>query len=80
MADSMKLTTVAEGVEEEGQADWLAEARCDYAQGFYWSRPVPLERAREMLAGGGRLAAARKPAAPGGLPSPRRPQVRSTSP
>jgi diguanylate cyclase (GGDEF)-like protein/PAS domain S-box-containing protein len=45
----MSLTTIAEGVEDRRQAEWLARARCDYGQGFLWSQPVPLEQARALL-------------------------------
>ncbi|WP_375230466.1 putative bifunctional diguanylate cyclase/phosphodiesterase [Roseobacter sp. S98] len=36
-------TVVAEGVETRAQYDWLAHNDCDQIQGFYFSRPVPLE-------------------------------------
>jgi diguanylate cyclase (GGDEF)-like protein/PAS domain S-box-containing protein len=77
MSESMSLTTVAEGVEDAEQADWLAGARCRYGQGYYWSRPVPIERARGLLEEQGRAAATPKPAA-GSLPGPRTPQVPAT--
>ena len=34
---------VAEGVETEAQARFLAAHRCDYLQGFYFSRPLDAE-------------------------------------
>ncbi len=74
MSESMSLTTVAEGVEEAEQAHWLADAHCRYGQGYYWSRPVPIERARELLGGGATVATA-KPAGPSSLPLPRQPEV-----
>ncbi len=49
MSSRMNLTTVAEGVEDSGQAAWLTGVRCDYGQGFLWSRPVGLESARALL-------------------------------
>ncbi|MCW2540439.1 MAG: hypothetical protein JWN95_2164 [Frankiales bacterium] len=49
MSHSMNLTTVAEGVEDAEQASWLTEANCTYGQGYLWSKPVPLERAHELL-------------------------------
>jgi diguanylate cyclase (GGDEF)-like protein/PAS domain S-box-containing protein len=52
MSRSMRLTTVAEGVEQPEQAAWLRRARCSMGQGFLWSRPVDLFTAREMLATG----------------------------
>jgi EAL domain-containing protein (putative c-di-GMP-specific phosphodiesterase class I) len=50
MSRSLRLTTVAEGVEQPEQAAWLRAARCSMGQGFLWSRPVDLFAARELLA------------------------------
>ncbi|MEO3935337.1 EAL domain-containing protein [Dermatophilaceae bacterium Soc4.6] len=50
MSQSLQLVTIAEGVEEAGQADWLTAADCSYGQGYLWSRPVPLDQARLLLA------------------------------
>jgi diguanylate cyclase len=41
MAKHINLTIVAEGVETESQLEWLKELECEYAQGYYFSRPVP---------------------------------------
>jgi diguanylate cyclase len=41
MASALRMTTIAEGVETEGQAARLAELHCDRAQGFLYSRPLP---------------------------------------
>lgn len=41
MAHSLSLTVVAEGVEEEAQSCFLQAHACDYAQGYYFSRPMP---------------------------------------
>ena len=60
MAENLRLTTVAEGVEHAAQAEWLGSARCTLGQGFLWSRPVELDVARALLdvgRGGGRHAA-----------------------
>ncbi len=43
MARSLKLKTVAEGVETKEQLAFLARLRCDEYQGYYFSRPVPAE-------------------------------------
>ncbi|MFP5252878.1 MAG: putative bifunctional diguanylate cyclase/phosphodiesterase [Actinomycetes bacterium] len=49
MSRTMRLVTVAEGVELPEQAAWLEEAACTLGQGFLWSRPVELDRARVLL-------------------------------
>ena len=49
MSHSMKLTTVAEGVEVAEQAAWLRKVRCPIGQGYYWSRPVDLAGVHELL-------------------------------
>jgi EAL domain-containing protein (putative c-di-GMP-specific phosphodiesterase class I) len=40
MAHSLQLTVVAEGVETQGQLDFLRRQRCDTIQGYYFSRPL----------------------------------------
>jgi diguanylate cyclase (GGDEF)-like protein len=49
MAHSMGITVVAEGVERAEQLQKLRELRCDMAQGFYFSEPLPIE-ALELVA------------------------------
>lgn len=51
MAHSLGLNVVAEGVEEAAQHEHLRQQNCDYAQGYYFSRPLPLESFGELLAG-----------------------------
>jgi diguanylate cyclase (GGDEF)-like protein len=46
LAHALGLQVVAEGVETERQLDILRGMRCDYAQGFLFSRPVPAEELR----------------------------------
>jgi PAS domain S-box-containing protein/diguanylate cyclase (GGDEF)-like protein len=41
MAQGLRLTVVAEGVETAGQLALLAEQGCDQMQGYYFSKPVP---------------------------------------
>ncbi|WP_299443087.1 bifunctional diguanylate cyclase/phosphodiesterase [uncultured Phycicoccus sp.] len=49
MSRSLRLLTIAEGIETEEQATWLAERGCVRGQGYLWSRPVPLADARAQL-------------------------------
>ena len=41
MAQQLNLKIVAEGVESSAELDYLKSRRCDYFQGYYFSRPVP---------------------------------------
>lgn len=41
LADSLKLTTIVEGIEDADTAALLAAAGCTQAQGFLWSPAVP---------------------------------------
>ena len=49
MAQILQLEVVAEGVESEGQADYLKNINCDKAQGYLYSRPVPSQEAYELI-------------------------------
>lgn len=44
MAKNLGMRTIAEGVETEAQARILKAAGCDFAQGFYFDRPMTGER------------------------------------
>lgn len=39
----LNLSIVAEGIETEEQLDWLRENNCPIGQGFFFSKPLPLE-------------------------------------
>jgi diguanylate cyclase (GGDEF)-like protein/PAS domain S-box-containing protein len=49
---NLELQTIAEGVEDTGQAEWLLAAGCDLGQGFVWSRPIDLAALRTVLRDG----------------------------
>lgn len=53
IADTLGLYVVGEGVETAEQHRLLAEAGCQYGQGFLYSRPVPVEEAEALLAADG---------------------------
>lgn len=43
LATALKLSTVAEGIETEAQAHRVRDAGCQYAQGFLYARPAPID-------------------------------------
>lgn len=49
MAHGLGLKVVAEGVETDGQLEHLRNQGCEFAQGYYFSKPVPPEHITEML-------------------------------
>ncbi len=52
LAQAMNFTSVAEGVENDQQADFLRERRCDYFQGYLFSKPLPIDELDRLLNGG----------------------------
>ena len=44
MAHSLKLDTVAEGIEQQHQADWLRQRGVTHGQGFLYSKPLTARR------------------------------------
>ena len=42
MAHQLKMKVVAEGVETREQVSFLASEQCEFAQGYHFSKPVPL--------------------------------------
>ena len=49
MAKELRLTTVAEGVEDKHQSDLLKSMGCDIVQGFYYARPMPENQYEALL-------------------------------
>jgi EAL domain-containing protein (putative c-di-GMP-specific phosphodiesterase class I) len=49
MAHALHLKVVAEGVETDAQRQFLAANGCDEMQGYYFSRPVPVEEFTRLL-------------------------------
>ena len=49
LAHNLGHTVTAEGVEDRTQLDFLVRHRCDYAQGYLFSRPLSATRFEEFL-------------------------------
>jgi EAL domain-containing protein (putative c-di-GMP-specific phosphodiesterase class I) len=49
MANSLRLNVIAEGVETAEQLAILRKLRCEYAQGYYFSKPVSADEAEALL-------------------------------
>lgn len=50
MADKMGLEVLVEGVETVEQFSYLTQCHCDYFQGYYFARPMPLDALSAFLA------------------------------
>jgi EAL domain-containing protein (putative c-di-GMP-specific phosphodiesterase class I) len=46
----MKTNVVAEGIEDERQADELLRFGCTHAQGYLFSKPLPVRAAEAVIA------------------------------
>lgn len=49
LGHSLGLEIIAEGVEEQGQANYLRSLHCDVMQGYFVSRPLPAAAMAEFL-------------------------------
>ena len=58
MAHKLKMSVVAEGVETDAQREFLLNHDCEYAQGYLFGKPMPLQMMRSLLARGDAPAAA----------------------
>jgi len=58
MAKSLKLKTIAEGAETRAQLAFLKRNGCDAIQGYYFSRPLPVEEVVAFLSQGKTLETA----------------------
>ncbi|MEW5757353.1 MAG: EAL domain-containing protein [Pseudomonadota bacterium] len=52
MGHSLNMMVLAEGIEDEGQLNYLRWQHCDAIQGYYFSRPLPTQEFDELLLAG----------------------------
>lgn len=49
MAHHLHLAVVAEGVETEQQYEFLKTEQCDFAQGYYIAKPMPIDEVKQFI-------------------------------
>ena len=49
MAHSLKMHTIAEGVETKDQVEFLKKIGCQCVQGFYFAKPMPAQEYERLL-------------------------------
>lgn len=49
LAKKLKLTVIAEGVETTSQLDFIKKQKCNIAQGFLFSRPLPADEYERLV-------------------------------
>ena len=50
MAKSMRLPIIVEGVENQGQKEYLQSLGCQYVQGYYFYKPLQIKEFEELIA------------------------------
>ncbi|MDO8705199.1 MAG: EAL domain-containing protein [Sulfuricaulis sp.] len=55
MAHSLDLKVVAEGVETQEQLNFMRAHSCDAMQGYFFSKPLPVDQFEKLLQSGARL-------------------------
>ncbi|MEG2624215.1 MAG: EAL domain-containing protein, partial [Clostridia bacterium] len=63
MAKWLDIPVIAEGAETGEQVDFLRSVGCDYVQGYYFARPMPVHAYEQLCAGLGCAAQATTPQA-----------------
>ena len=51
MAHKLHLKVVAEGIETQAQLDFLKDNHCEYGQGYYIAKPMPMEQLEAYIGG-----------------------------
>ncbi len=51
LAQNLKMKVIAEGIETADQLRYLEQINCEYGQGYYFSKPLDAENARNLIEG-----------------------------
>jgi EAL domain-containing protein (putative c-di-GMP-specific phosphodiesterase class I) len=49
LAHELGMDVIAEGAESESEVQELAEAGCEYVQGFYYGKPMTAQMVQQMI-------------------------------
>jgi len=49
LAESFHMSTIAEGIETEKQYQFLRSLGCDFAQGYYFNPPMPVDELQKII-------------------------------
>ena len=49
LAHNLNMDVIAEGIEKQEEWEVLQSLNCEYGQGFFFSKPLPEEKVRELL-------------------------------
>ena len=49
LAHSLDIKVICEGVETNEQNELVSSSECDYIQGWYYSKPIPLEESEAFI-------------------------------
>lgn len=49
LAHSLEMKVVAEGIEDKEHVKMLREFKCDYGQGYFFSKPLPADEAEKFI-------------------------------
>lgn len=50
LAHNLNMSVICEGVETEEQNTLVSQSNCDYIQGWYYSKPIPIEECESFIA------------------------------
>ena len=52
MSNKLNISSIVEGVETKEQLELVKQSGCDYTQGYYYSKPVPVDQFLKLLSKG----------------------------